>query len=79
MMENSSTAFRIEHVSRVDLDLILVSPDIDSIFIFLSYYLVVLGGPVVERPSANAGDRDSIPGLGIFYMLRQLSLCNLNY
>ena len=27
-----------------------------------------LGGPVVKKPPANAGDMSSIPGLGRFHM-----------
>ena len=33
-----------------------------------------LGGPVVENPPASAADMGSIPGLGRFHVLEQLSL-----
>ena len=40
------------------------------------YVLDFRDGPEVMNPSANAGDRGSIPGLGRFHMTwGQLSLC----
>ena len=29
-----------------------------------------LGGPVVKKPPANAGDKHSVPGLGRYHMPR---------